>query len=116
MSSCTTARVATVAFKYPRDGAGRLYCYFHILGEIMVRGYAAGGGYDKHSAAFEDAARKLAATLAKQPEPDRDWRREDAALAKANLAKLIDYARANDGHSWHEWLRSALGWTTIQAV
>ena len=37
-------RVATIAFKFPRDGAGRLFAYVHWLGEEMIRGYASGGG------------------------------------------------------------------------
>lgn len=44
-------RVGTIAFKFPRDGAGRLYCYLHVLGVEMVRDFAAGGGYDKKTAA-----------------------------------------------------------------
>src|SRR5574343_355367 len=48
--------VATVAFKYPNDGAGRLWCYLHVLGLSMVRAYAGGYGYDKASAAFTSAA------------------------------------------------------------
>lgn len=43
-------RVASIAFKFPRDGAGRLYAYVHRYGLEMVRGFAAGGGYDKRSA------------------------------------------------------------------
>lgn len=53
------ARVATVAFKFPKDGAGRLYAYVHWFGTQMVRGYAGGYGYDKRSAAVAEAARKL---------------------------------------------------------
>lgn len=30
-------RVATVAFKFPADGAGRLYAYVHWIGVPMVR-------------------------------------------------------------------------------
>lgn len=51
--------VASIAFKYPRDGAGRLWAYVHFLGEPMVRGYASGGGYDKHSAACASAVRNI---------------------------------------------------------
>lgn len=53
-------RVATIAFKFPRDGAGRLYAYVHYFGvdSPMVRGFANGYGYDKKSAAVEDAIRK----------------------------------------------------------
>lgn len=52
-------RVATIALKYPRDGAGRLYAYVHWLGTPMVRGFAGGGGYDKQSAACAAAAGKM---------------------------------------------------------
>jgi hypothetical protein len=52
-------KVATIALKFPRDGAGRLYAYVHYLGLPMVRGFAAGGGYDKRSAACANAARKI---------------------------------------------------------
>ena len=44
-------RVATVALKFPRDGAGRLYAYVHLIGVEMVRAHAGGYGYDKRSAA-----------------------------------------------------------------
>jgi hypothetical protein len=52
-------RVATLAFKFPRDGAGRLWCYLHVLGLPMQRGSAGGYGYDKRSAASCEAARKI---------------------------------------------------------
>jgi hypothetical protein len=48
-------RVATIAFKFPVDGAGRLWAYVHWLGLEMVRGYAGGYGYDKRTAACASA-------------------------------------------------------------
>lgn len=51
--------VIKVAFKFPKDGAGRLYCYLHLLGTSMVRGSANGYGYDKRSAAIMDASNKI---------------------------------------------------------
>jgi hypothetical protein len=54
----TGEQVGTVAFKYPADGAGRVYCYLHIHGLPMMRGCATGYGYDKTTAAFEAAASK----------------------------------------------------------
>lgn len=50
--------VASIAFKYPRDGSGRLWAYVHFLGNKMVRGYASGCGYDKHSAACQAAMKE----------------------------------------------------------
>lgn len=52
-------RVATVAIKFPADGAGRLYAYVHWLGLEMVRGWANGYGYDKRSAAVSDACTRM---------------------------------------------------------
>lgn len=52
-------RVATIAFKFPKDGAGRLYAYVHWIGVPMVRGHANGYGYDKKSAAVESAIPKI---------------------------------------------------------
>lgn len=51
--------VGKIAFKYPRDGMGRLYAYVHFYGHEMVRGFASGCGYDKRAAAIEDAMKKL---------------------------------------------------------
>ena len=48
---------ATVTFKSPKDGAGRLWAYVHFIGLSMVRGFANGYGYDKRSAAIENAIR-----------------------------------------------------------
>lgn len=52
-------RVASIAFKFPKDGAGRLFAYLHWFGVEMVRGYANGYGYDKKSAAVESAVERL---------------------------------------------------------
>lgn len=52
-------QVGNIAFKFPRDGAGRLYCYLHVHGSPMVRGFAGGYGYDKKSAAASAAAAQL---------------------------------------------------------
>ncbi len=52
-------RVATIAFKFPKDGAGRLYAYVHWIGKEMVKGMANGYGYDKKSAACESAMESL---------------------------------------------------------
>lgn len=89
-------RVATIAFKFPRDGAGRLYVYVHWLGTPMVRGWAGGYGYDKMSAACEHAMRRKNA-----------WGDIDPAFHSA---------LANDGGStWDTRLRNA-GFDVLQAV
>lgn len=68
-------RVATVAIKYPRDGAGRLYAYVHLIGVEMVRAHANGYGYDKRSAAMCDGfdARRAAIQSVAPAMDSRDW-------------------------------------------
>jgi hypothetical protein len=51
--------IGRVVFVYPREGAGRLYCYAQVWNSAMVRGFATGGGYDKASAAAESAFERL---------------------------------------------------------
>lgn len=92
-------RVATIAFKFPRDGAGRLYVYVHWLGVEMVRGYAGGYGYDKRSAACSVAAKKLHAARAKDT-PD------GGALPIAGDA-FIAALSPDDGRHWDNRLRDA---------
>lgn len=94
-------RVATVAFKFPNDGAGRLWCYLHIMGAPMARGFAGGYGYDKRSAAIEDAAHKHS----------EDAYPEDLATIKAIKSALSDIG----GNSWDSALRDA-GFEVWQAV
>ena len=90
-------RVANIAFKFPRDGASRLWVYVHWFGVPMVRGYAGGYGYDKKTAACNSASRAL-------PEPTSDSQQAfTAALA-------ID-----DGNDWERNLRNA-GFDVLQAV
>jgi hypothetical protein len=94
------ARVATIAFKFPRDGAGRLYAYVHWYGVEMVRGYAAGGGYDKRSAACASAARKI-----KHP----------AGAAPLFLNHFVSELAKDDRYGWDRNLRDA-GFEVWQAV
>jgi len=98
-------RVATIAFKFPADDAGRPYAYVHWLGLEMVRGFAAGGGYDKRSAACAAAARKLALT----PEARRD---DFPILTYDSFRKALSL---DDALSWDRCLRDA-GFTVLQAV
>ena len=95
-------RIATIAFKFPADGAGRLFCYAHIFGLSMVRGSASGCGYDKRSAAVESAIERVEITS-----PDETTSGHAAAL-KAGLA---------DGSGWG-WQRGfeEAGFTVYQAV
>jgi len=98
-------RVATIAFKFPADGAGRLYAYVHWIGEPMARGFASGGGYDKRSAACASAAQKMAKLYSATS------RLEDHAAYNMFRAALLK----DDGIGWQDHLRDA-GFTVFQAV
>ena len=95
-------RVATIAFRHPNRGM-RLWVYMHWLGIEMVRGHADGGGYDKHSAAVDAAARKLKSL--------------DAAgdVATGEFFAFLAACHDSDGRRWDNRLRDA-GFTVLQAV
>lgn len=93
--------VARIAFKFPKDGAGRLYAYVHWLGEPMVRGFASGGGYDKGSAACAAAASKMRVGVGAE-----GWEAYEA-FVKA-LSK-------DDGATWNDHLRNT-GFAVHSAV
>ena len=100
-------RVATVAIKFPRDGAGRLYAYVHWIGLEMVRGFAGGYGYDKRSAAVADAARKLPLGLDAETGTRID-----------PLAHYGDFKRAAMADAGDDWTRAVekAGFRVLQAV
>ncbi|HRP25357.1 hypothetical protein [Thauera sp.] len=105
-------RVATIAFKFPADGAGRLYAYVHWLGEPMVRGFAGGFGYDKRSAACADAARKLKREdLARIAPLTHGASESELALWRAFRDTLIK----DGGYHWDRNLETA-GFAVWQAV
>lgn len=89
---------AKIAFKYPRDGAGRLWAYVHILGIPMVRGYAAGYGYDKASAACASAVEKIVVI-----EPF------------GHVKDFVDALTIDNGFYWYDNLNKA-GFVVVQAV
>lgn len=101
--------VAKVGFKFPADGAGRLYAYVHWLGVPMVRGFAGGYGYDKRSAA-------VAVAVAEIDMSDREDRhRDDIGQPVTTRAEFVDALAKDGGEHWDTRLRNA-GFTVIQAV
>lgn len=107
-------RVATIAFKLPADGAGRLYVYVHWLGEPMVRGFAGGYGYDKRSAACSAAAKRLARD--NPTEMARRLSRADGYEEElATWRTFRDALTPDDGSTWDRRLEAA-GFNVWQAV
>lgn len=105
------ARVATIAFNFPRDGAGRLYCYLQWMGAEMVRGYASGGGYDKKSAAAASAANKLALGDGHYADGTPHHSEDEREAFDTFKITLAD----DNGYDWSRRLTDA-GFTVWQAV
>ncbi len=96
-------QIGTIAFKFPRDGAGRLLAYVHFHGAPMVRGYAGGFGYDKRSAACANAAQKMTLANGVYPNGEPHFSPEEEAIYDA-----FKNAIAHDGGStWENCLRDA---------
>lgn len=106
-------RVATIAFKFPRDGAGRLWAYVHWIGQPMVRAHAGGYGYDKRSAACSSAVGRMPAELPVEYYADGtpccsiDDQKQYAAFYEALMH--------DDGSNWDRRLRE-FGFELFQAV
>lgn len=97
-------RVATIAFKFPKDGAGRLYAYVHWIGVEMVRGQADGYGYDKKSAAVESAMSQMFAK-----------NKECPILPNTDHEAFFNALDIIGGSNWNTALEKD-GFTVLQAV
>ena len=106
-------RVATVAIKFPRDGAGRLFAYVHWIGIEMVRGYANGYGYDKRTAACCAAIGRMPASLDLDTYADGTPHHSEAE--RADYAAFSAALKRDDGTDWDRHLRDA-GFDVWQAV
>lgn len=88
--------VGLITWKHPNDGAGRMYCYLHIFGFPMVRGQAAGFGYDRRGVSWVDALDYLATA--------ESLEQSEAPFAQA-AAAMLETLRGFDG---------ATGWETMK--
>lgn len=113
-------RIATVAIKYPRDGAGRLYAYTHFRGVPMTRHSASGYGYDKRSPAivggFAHALAVLRLDISRLgqdvgPAADTTESRREFERLAAFVAAFAN----GDGEYWDRLLERA-GYRVLQAV
>ncbi len=107
-------KVATVALKFPADGAGRLYAYVHWLGLEMVRGHAGGYGYDKRSAAVIVAARKMDPKGADKRAAENQITEQDARPWHVCYRPFLTALSGYDGTDWTRCLEKA-GFTVLQA-
>lgn len=98
---------ATIAFKYPKDGAGRLYVYVHWIGLEMKRGHAIGYGYDKASAATAVAASAIAIEVNK-------LRREHKPIP-VRVEDFVTALYKDDDTYWYQHLMNA-GFKVLKAV
>jgi len=101
--------IANVSMKYPQDGSGRLYVYLHIIGLDMVRGSAAGGGYDKGSAAMEKATEAVKAPAFELLENER------YCTIDRHRRTIADTMAKNGGWAWQDRIEAA-GYAVFQAV
>lgn len=108
-------KVATIALKFPRDGAGRLYAYVHWLGLPMVRGFAGGYGYDKRTAAVVAAARKFGQNAAEKIAAENNITEADGRPWLNGYKAFLAACSLNDGYDWQRNLEKA-GFTVWQAV
>jgi hypothetical protein len=108
-------KVATVAFKYPSDGAGRLYVYGQWLGLPMMRACATGYGYDKATAACVFLGQKLDIGAADARAAEYGVTLADARPWHVFYRDFVAALRTNDGHDWHRNLEKA-GFCVMRAV
>lgn len=104
------APLATLSFKFPKDGAGRLWCYFHYIGAEMVRGYAGGYGYDKQTAAVESAITNIkpykhGLDLTGDREETKAYWADHEALVNGQLDKIRDMFKDSGGKDWSDVFR-----------
>lgn len=108
-------RVATIAFKFPKDGAGRLWCYVHLLGLEMVRGYAGGYGYDKRSAAVCNAVEKIKPDVKDSSFAGQQWYELSQIAKEEQRQHFVNALKDIGGQDWDAAFRAA-GYGILKAV
>jgi len=106
-------KVATVALKFPANGAGRLYAYVHWIGVPMVRGFAGGDCYDKRSVAVSEALANLYASE-RIASMSADTQTAYTAFCDARKGMLAIALSRFDSRDWTQCLEEA-GFTVWQA-
>ena len=103
----TKELVAKIALKYPKDGAGRLSCYMHIIGNEVQIGTASGYGYDKRTSSIINASDKLV-----NFKDNIVW--ETYTKKERQFLDLLQSDKAHSG--WQEVINESNGFIVIQAI
>ena len=110
MDQDTMQPIAKIALKYPKDGAGRVNAYIHIIGMEVQHGYAGGYGYDKRTASIISAASNCNDIWAQQIKAGH----VSLTSAQQNFINLLLSDDAQGG--WQEVINHNNGFIVIQAV
>ena len=96
--------VAKVSVKYPKDGAGRLTAFIHLIGTETQVGTASGYGYDKRTAAICNASDKF------------DLSKETCKLNSKQIefVQMLSTSLAQSG--WKEAIQPKYGFNVIQVI
>lgn len=97
--------IAKIALKYPKDGAGRLSCYMHLVGTDVQIGTASGYGYDKRTAAIISAAKACYNVETKEGTYN---------YMQREFMDLLQSDKAQSG--WQEVINEKNGFLVIQAI
>ena len=108
MDQDTMQPIAKIALKYPKDGAGRVNAYIHIIGMEVQHGYAGGYGYDKRTASIISAASNCDAFLNDA---------ENCRNVNDRQKQFIDLLLSDEAQGgWQEVINHKNGFIVIQAV
>ena len=108
-------RAMTIAIKYPKDGAGRLWAYVHFIGQPMVRSYANGYGYDKTSAAITNAIESIPLPVVSAELAGKAWAELSSTKDRETITELQRAFKDIGGKGWGDIFRE-LGYQVYRAV
>ena len=110
MDQETMQPIATIALKFPSEGAGRVNAYIHLIGMEVQHGYDGGYGYDKRTASIIDAISNCNDIWAQQIKSGH----VSLTSVQQNFINLLLSDDAQGG--WLEVINHNNGFIVIQAV
>ena len=110
MDQETMQPIAKIALKYPKNGAGRVNAYIHLIGMEVQHGFAGGYGYDKRTASIISAISKCNDIWAQQLKSGH----VSLSSVQQNFINLLLSDKAQGG--WLEVINQNNGFIVIQAV